>query len=400
MTTWSDLRASVVLSLRALRDAPVRTIVTLGLVSFSAVIVSCTATVTLGMSDAAQRAASADVADRAMLIRSHASPSGHRTWERSEVAAIEAGLAGTASVESRHWTHVSMRSLDDARRRGRSVPVACVNAAFPLETVRWVSPDAPREWRQAVSSEVILVLAGANVHPSTGADADVTLNTSAGRMRVVGRLRPVAAVTFDAQLNSALIVFASNPAVKRLCRGEARELLVRPSAGAGFENVLGAVEDVVRTEERLRPATPTSASFHIITDDLLRRLFAKLAETIGPWVLLAPLAISLICGIGAMAVNLVHSLERMHDFGVMRSVGATRRDLVLQLVVEAAMVAALAIVPPLLMVVTSGSDAHRGLAAVAFGFIVAAALSLVGVLIPGLYAAHASRIVGLERAGS
>lgn len=398
MRSWI---AAAILSVRALREAPIRTGVTIGLVSFSCLVVSCTADLTLNMAGDVRGLAASDAPDRAMLL-----PRGRRGWTHEQVTRLSATAASRGTLEQRRWTTVTIRVIADGRATVRAVPVACVSAAFPTEKVQWTSTEAMGSWIDRPSPGIIPTVIGSALLPAdTLLPRTMSLESSVGPLTVVGRLRPIPGLTFDARLNGALIIPAmpGHDRAAHLCRGRADEVLLRTGTPEALDRLLQDVEDVVRTEDQLRPAVATPMV--VVTDDVVRRLVAKVMQAVGPWIWFGPLAIALVCGIGALAVNLVHGIDRIHEFGVMRCAGATRRDLVRQMCAEAAIVTVASAALPLVSLLMSAfaDGGGEGLAhaadAAALGLMLAGLLSLIGVMIPGLHAARTSRVAGLERAG-
>src|SRR5829696_9517414 len=100
-----------------------------------------------------------------------------------------------------------------------------------------------------------------------------------------------------------------------------------------------AVRDLLRERHRLAPQAPD--------DFILRDLAAaKRAQARSAWLMTAMLvgaaAVSLLVGgLGIMNVMLVSVSERRHEIGLRMAVGARRRDIGLQFLIEAGLLALL-----------------------------------------------------------
>jgi len=225
-----------------------------------------------------------------------------------------------------------------------------------------------------------------------------------GTFEVVGGVRPIVVGTLDGALNDALIVRERDAGSKRLCRTGDAELIVRSPDRDARTHVLTALEERARTIARVRPKHPEVL---VVRDDArLLRVLESLAATLRKWSWFAPTILMIVCGISAFSVNLLHGIERVHEFGVQRAVGARRTDLMMQLILEAAIVGGAALIPVAwltLALVGLQSDASAaliaGLRAFVLGGCTAMALAALGVVLPGWQAIERSDISALERAG-
>jgi putative ABC transport system permease protein len=84
----------------------------------------------------------------------------------------------------------------------------------------------------------------------------------------------------------------------------------------------------------LRPADPST--FDMITQDQILDLFNKISGAFF-FVMMALSAVGLLVGgIGVMAVMMISVTERTREIGIRKAVGATRRDILQQFLIEAA----------------------------------------------------------------
>jgi putative ABC transport system permease protein len=109
---------------------------------------------------------------------------------------------------------------------------------------------------------------------------------------------------------------------------------VKPHPGVTVPDAQGAVTVALRELRHLRPADQNT--FDMITQDQILDLFNKLSGAF----FLIMMALSgvglLVGGIGVMAVMMISVTERTREIGIRKAVGATRRDILQQFLVEAA----------------------------------------------------------------
>jgi len=111
-------------------------------------------------------------------------------------------------------------------------------------------------------------------------------------------------------------------------------ICVKPRAGVSVQDAQSAVTVALRESRHLRPADPNT--FDMITQDQILELFNNLSGAF----FLIMMALSgvglLVGGIGVMAVMMISVTERTREIGIRKAVGATRRDILQQFLVEAA----------------------------------------------------------------
>jgi putative ABC transport system permease protein len=106
----------------------------------------------------------------------------------------------------------------------------------------------------------------------------------------------------------------------------------RPEIGVAKAQDLVTV--ALRRERRLRPGVPNT--FDLITQDQILDILGSLTTAFfGVMVALSGVAL-LVGGIGVMAIMMVSVTDRTHEIGLRKALGATRRDILLQFLVEAA----------------------------------------------------------------
>ena len=109
------------------------------------------------------------------------------------------------------------------------------------------------------------------------------------------------------------------------------------AAGANLEAIQGRIETLLRRQHRLQPGA--ADDFHVQTAAQLLASVNRILDTI-TLVAGAIVGISLLVGgIGIMNIMLVSVTERTREIGILKSLGATRADILLQFLIEEALLA-------------------------------------------------------------
>jgi len=111
-------------------------------------------------------------------------------------------------------------------------------------------------------------------------------------------------------------------------------ICVKPWPSVRVEDAQSDVTMALREFRHLRPADPNT--FDMMTQDQILDLFNKITGAFF-FVMIALSAVGLLVGgIGVMAVMMISVTERTKEIGIRKAVGATRRDILQQFLVEAA----------------------------------------------------------------
>jgi putative ABC transport system permease protein len=95
-----------------------------------------------------------------------------------------------------------------------------------------------------------------------------------------------------------------------------------------------AVTVALREMRKLRPADKNT--FDLISQDQILDIWNKLTGAFFAVMVALSAVALLVGGIGVMAMMMVSVTSRTHEIGLRKAVGATRRDILLQFLVEAA----------------------------------------------------------------
>jgi putative ABC transport system permease protein len=153
--------------------------------------------------------------------------------------------------------------------------------------------------------------------------------------QVIGLYQPAANIFQPpGQEIAAIIPFLMLDHQFTIDKTNALYLPVKPRAGVTVSAAQEAVTVAMREMRRLRPADHNN--FDMITQDQILDVFNKITGVF----FLVMIALSgvalLVGGIGVMAVMMISVTERTREIGVRKAVGATRGDILLQFLIEAA----------------------------------------------------------------
>jgi putative ABC transport system permease protein len=111
-------------------------------------------------------------------------------------------------------------------------------------------------------------------------------------------------------------------------------IVVKPRPGVTVADAEEAVTVGLREMRRLRPADKNS--FDLISQDQILNTFMSITDIFFlVMIVLASVAL-MVGGIGVMAIMMVSVTARTREIGIRKALGATRRDIMLQFLIEAA----------------------------------------------------------------
>ena len=114
----------------------------------------------------------------------------------------------------------------------------------------------------------------------------------------------------------------------------AQFIAVKPRSGVSVEAAQEAVTVLLRELRHLRPADKNT--FDMMTQDQILDIFDKLTGAFFLVMIVLSSVGLMVGGIGVMAIMMVSVTDRTREIGVRKALGATRGDIMLQLLIEAA----------------------------------------------------------------
>jgi putative ABC transport system permease protein len=111
-------------------------------------------------------------------------------------------------------------------------------------------------------------------------------------------------------------------------------ICVKPKAGVSVADAEEAVTIELRSMRKLRPADHNN--FDLMSQDQILDTFTSITDIFFLVMLVLASVALMVGGIGVMAIMMVSVTARTREIGVRKALGATRRDILLQFLVEAA----------------------------------------------------------------
>jgi putative ABC transport system permease protein len=134
--------------------------------------------------------------------------------------------------------------------------------------------------------------------------------------------------------NGAVIPFKTMDQQYDIDKTNALFIPVKPRAGVTVDQAQEAVTVALRERRGLRPSERNS--FDLITQDQILDLFGQLTGAFFLVMVSLSSVALLVGGIGVMAIMMVSVTSRTREIGLRKAVGATRRDIMVQFLIESA----------------------------------------------------------------
>jgi putative ABC transport system permease protein len=111
-------------------------------------------------------------------------------------------------------------------------------------------------------------------------------------------------------------------------------IVVKPKPGITVADAEDAVTILLREMRRLRPGDRNN--FDLLSQDQILKVFMSITDIFFLVMLVLASVALMVGGIGVMAIMMVSVTARTREIGIRKALGATRRDILLQFLVEAA----------------------------------------------------------------
>ena len=161
-----------------------------------------------------------------------------------------------------------------------------------------------------------------------------TVRVGGRPMEVIGLYQPPGNIfSPPGQQIGAIVPFLLLDRQFTIDRTNALWIPVKPRAGVSVAEAQEAVTITMRELRRLRPGDRNS--FDLMTQDQILDTFNKLTGVFFLVMIVLSAVALLVGGIGVMAIMMVSVTSRTREIGLRKAVGATKRDIMLQFLVEA-----------------------------------------------------------------
>jgi putative ABC transport system permease protein len=132
----------------------------------------------------------------------------------------------------------------------------------------------------------------------------------------------------------AILPFGFTWRAYKIDKTNALFIIVKPRPGITVADAEDAVTVALREMRRLRPADKNN--FDLLSQDQILNVFTSLTDIFFlVMIVLASVAL-MVGGIGVMAIMMVSVTARTREIGIRKALGATRRDILFQFLIEAA----------------------------------------------------------------
>ncbi len=197
--------------------------------------------------------------------------------------------------------------------------------------------------RNVASRDMVIVLGSGVAEELFGSDNPVgqRAKMKGNRFTIIGVLEPKGGAIMGFSLDDVVVTpitaFQTKLFTQRTASGEdgVQSIAVQAASAEAMDGVREEIETILRRRHRL--ASDEKNDFSIISMEQMLGIVQQITG-IFTIVLGAIASISLLVGsIGIMNIMLVSVTERTREIGIRKAVGAKRRDILLQFLIEAAM---------------------------------------------------------------
>ena len=323
------------------------------------------------------------------------------TYDQCLAVADRASLAVSVGIEENFWAGQA------TSRHEKSPPnVRLIGANPGTFTARnWQLAEGRPILDADVESGRYVCVLGSSLADTLfpfGVDDEARIKLDGIHYRVVGRLEAKGAMLGGNQDNFAVV-----PITTGLNRYGGRNwrslaLLVQARDQARYQDTVEQVRGILRKVRKVEPGAEDD--FEIFSNDSLIETFQKVTLAVRAGAAAISSIALLAAGIGIMNIMLVSVTERTREIGVRRAVGATKRNIMTQFIIEAVVLCEVGGLAGVALGVAGGNVAAMFLKlppVIPFDWIVLGLLicSVVGVLFgtyPAYKAAHLDPIESLR----
>jgi putative ABC transport system permease protein len=162
-----------------------------------------------------------------------------------------------------------------------------------------------------------------------------TIQAGGRPVEIVGLLQPPANIFAPpGQEVGAVLPYQYVIHAYKVDKTNAQFICVKPKPGVTVTDAEAAVTVELRTMRRLRPADHDN--FDLMSQDQILDTFTSITDIFFLVMLVLASVALMVGGIGVVAIMMVSVTARTREIGVRKAVGATRRDILLQFLIEAA----------------------------------------------------------------
>jgi putative ABC transport system permease protein len=164
---------------------------------------------------------------------------------------------------------------------------------------------------------------------------DKTVQIGGRPLRVIGLYEePANIFAPPGQEVGAIMPFEFTWHAYRIDKTNALFIAVKPRAGVTVADAEDAVTVALREMRRLRPSDKNN--FDLLSQDQILDVFMSITDVFFLVMLVLASVALMVGGIGVMAIMMVSVTARTREIGIRKALGATRRDILLQFLIEAA----------------------------------------------------------------
>ena len=116
-------------------------------------------------------------------------------------------------------------------------------------------------------------------------------------------------------------------------------IAVVPYPGVKRADLITDIEQILRSRHRLK--VDQESDFDVLTSDVIMKIFNQLTQAVTLALVVISSIALMVGGIGVMAIMMISVTERTREIGVRKALGAKRRDILWQFLLEASFLTAL-----------------------------------------------------------